>query len=138
MIPKFTNANQIKRLAKHTDILKIHRALSITSEQYLDTISQGEKTPQYYRTSWHHLHTSTHAPTQIPRVPQPMGTQPVSHPPPVSNLISQPVSQDYGTNLNSVHTINTINSQPTQISQATVQIRGFQTSPTNIKHTLVW
>ena len=95
MIPKLTNINEIKRLATHTDILKINRALSVPSEQYLGTISQGEKTPQYYRTARHHLHTRTnaHAPTQILRVPKPMGMQPVSNPQPLSQPLSQPIPQ---------------------------------------------
>ena len=38
VIPKLTNINEIKRLATHTDILKIHRALSIPSQQYQGTI----------------------------------------------------------------------------------------------------
>ena len=58
-----------------------------------------------------------------------MGTEPVSHAQPMPHPISQPVSQDYGTNLNSVHKINTINSQPTQISQAPIPIPQSDSSP---------
>ena len=63
-------------MATHTDIVKINKILSVPSEHYLRAISQGERTPQYYRNSRQNLHTRTHAPTnQIPRVPQPMGTK---------------------------------------------------------------
>ena len=51
-------------------------ALSTPVQQYLDGISQGEKTPHYYRTARNHLQTKTTA--QAPMVPQPMGNQPVS------------------------------------------------------------
>ena len=47
VIPKLTHINEIRRLATQTDLLEIEKALSIPSEQYLGTISQGEKTPQY-------------------------------------------------------------------------------------------
>ena len=122
MIPKLTNINEIKRLATHTDILKINRALSVPSEQYLGAISQGEKTPQYYKTARHNLHTRTHAPTQIPKVPQPMGSKAASNPQP----ISQPVSYNYDTNPNLTYTINT---QLTQISQAPIPIPQSYSSP---------
>ena len=51
-------------------------ALSIPVQQYLSEISQGEKTPQYYRTAKNHLQTKTTA--QAPVVPQPIGNRPVS------------------------------------------------------------
>ena len=65
VIPKLTNINEINRVATQTDIVKINKVLSVPSEQYLGAISQGERTPQYYRTARQHLHTRTHAPTKI-------------------------------------------------------------------------
>ena len=114
VIPKLTNINEIKRLATQTDILKINKVLSVPSEQYLGAISQGERTPQYYRTAGQHLHTRIHAPTQIPKVPQPMGIKLVSNPQPtsqpISSPVSQPVSHNYDTNPNLIYIFNTINS----------------------------
>ena len=110
VIPTLTHINEIRRLATQTDLLKIERALSIPSEQYLSTISQGEKTPQYYRTARNHLHTRTQAqsPNKIPVVPLPMGNHSVSNPQPVRQPIpppiSQPVSLNYNTNTNSFYT----------------------------------
>ena len=48
VIPKLTNINEINRVATPTEIAKINKVLSVPSEQYLEAISQGEKTPQYY------------------------------------------------------------------------------------------
>ena len=89
MIPKLKNLSEINKAATQSDIVKINKVLSVPSEQYLKAISQGEKTPKYYRTARQHLHTMTQAPpTHIPRVPQPMGTQ--GHSQPISyNLVNK-------------------------------------------------
>ena len=85
VIPNLTHINAVRRLAKKTDFVKIEMALSIPAHQYLGGISQGEKTPSYYRTARNHLHTRTQAqsPNEIPVVPLPMGNYPVSNPQPV-------------------------------------------------------
>merc|ERR1711873_109992 len=68
VIPKLIHFDAIQRLAITTDRIKIEEALSTSSQQYLNSVSQGEKTPHYYRTAKNHLSTMTNA--QGPRVPQ--------------------------------------------------------------------
>ena len=82
VIPNLTHINAVRRLATQTDLVKIEMALSILAHQYLGGISQGEKTPSYYRTARNNLHTRTHAqsPNEIPVVPLPMGNHSVSNP----------------------------------------------------------
>ena len=67
VIPKLIHLNAIQRLAIPMDHIKIEKALSTSSQQYLNSISQGEKTPHYYKTARNHLSTMTTA--QGPRVP---------------------------------------------------------------------
>ena len=109
VIPKLTHINAIQRLATQTDLVKIEMALSTPAQQYLSGISQGEKTPHYYRTAKNYLQTKTTA--EAPKVPQPMGNPPVSNPQPIPQSIPPPVSQPVGPNL--IYTI----SQPTHAAQ---------------------
>ena len=106
VIPKLIHINAIQRLATPMDLVKIEIALSTPVQQYLSGISQGEKTPHYYRTAKNHLLTKTTA--QAPMVPQPMGNRPISNPQPIPQSIPPLVSQPVKQNL-----IYTINSQPT-------------------------
>ena len=101
IIPKLIHFNAIQRLATPTDLVKIKKALSTPVQQYLNGISQGEKTPHYYRTAKNHLLTKTTA--QGPQVAQPMGNQPVSAAQPMRNhpahqpqSMPPPVSQPVG------------------------------------------
>ena len=48
VIPKLKHLSEINKAATQPDIVKINKALSVPSEQYLKAISQGEKTPKYY------------------------------------------------------------------------------------------
>ena len=68
---KMIHINAIERLSIPTDHVKIEKATSIPVHQYLSSISQGERTPQYYRTAKNQLLTKTI--TQGPQVAQPMG-----------------------------------------------------------------
>ena len=96
--------------------------MSTSSQQYLNSVSQGEKTTHYYKTAKNHLSTMTTA--QGPRVPQPMGNQPIStalltrnHLVNHQQPIPPPVSQSVGPNLSYA-----FNSQPTQIAQVPMTI----------------
>ena len=123
VITKLIHFNAIQRLATPMDLVKIEKALSTPVQQYLNGISQGEKTPHYYRTAKNHLPTKTIAQApmvpqpmenrpvstaQAPMVPQPMGNRPVYNPQSIPPLVSQPV----GSNL-----IFTINSKLTHAAQ---------------------
>ena len=61
VIPKLIHFDAIQRLTTTTDRIKIEEALSKSSQQYLNSVSQCEKTPHYYRTEKHHLSTMTNA-----------------------------------------------------------------------------
>ena len=107
VFPKLIHFDAIRRLAIPTDHLKIEEALSLSSQQYLDSVSQGQKTPHYYNTAKNHLKIMST--TEGPRVPQPMGK-------PIYTTQQQPipsqVSQSVGHNPN-----HEFNSQPIQTSQ---------------------
>ena len=97
-------------------MLKSKKALSILVHQYVNGISQGEKTPQYYRTAKNQLLTKTI--TQGLQVAQPIGNQTVStvqsvryHPTHQPQLIPFPVSQSVGSNVSYT--------QPSHITQVT-------------------
>ena len=121
VFPKLIHSNAIRRLAIPTDHLKIEEALSLSSQQYLDSVSQGQKTPDYYKTAKNHLKIMST--TQGPRVPQPMGK-------PIYTTQQQPipsqVPQFVGHNLN-----HGFNSQPIQTSQVP------QTIPTPLNATAI-
>merc|ERR1712240_606258 len=121
VFPKLIHFDAIQRLAIPTDHLKIEEALSLSSQQFLDSVSQGQKTPHYYKTAKNHLKIMTTA--QGPRVPQPMGK-------PIFNAHQQPippqVPQSVGHNPNYE-----FNSQPIQ----TLQVP--QTIPTSLNATAI-
>ena len=120
--------------------------MSTPVQQYLNGISQGEKTPYYYRTAKNHLltKTTTQGPVvaqpignqpvsnaQAPMDPQPMGNQPISNPQPILQSIPPLVSQPVRSNL-----IYTINSQPTHTSQIPVTILQCYTTPSPQDHSI--
>ena len=61
VLPKLIHFDAIQRLAIPTDHIKIEEALSTSSQQYLNSVSQGEKTPHYYKTAKNHLSIMTTA-----------------------------------------------------------------------------
>ena len=92
--------------------------MSTSSQQCLNNISQGEKTPRYYKTARNYLTTTTNA--QRPRVPQPMGNQPIPSAHPTRNHqqpIPPPVSQSVES-----HVSYAINPQPTLITQVPITV----------------
>ena len=121
VFPKLIHFDAIRRLAIPTDHLKIEEALSLSSQQYLDSVSQGQKTPHYYKTAKNHLKIMTTA--QGPRVPQPMG-KPIftAHQQPIPPQVPQSVGHNPSYEFNS---------QPIQTSQVP------KTIPTSLNATAI-
>ena len=93
VIPRLIHFDAIQRLMTPTDRIKIDDALSKPSQEYLNSVSQGTKTPHYYRTAKHHLSTLTNG--QGPQVAQPMSNRHIltAHQQPIPPTVLQPVGQ---------------------------------------------